>query len=207
MLKLIIILLILLVAIWVGWEIHQDPGLVMINFHQWQIETSLWLTVLLILIGFIVLYAVIRLIIRGYHLPQQWRLWRKNNHQQHALQLNELAACELIEEKWAAAELDFARAAADAKQPLLSYIGAAIAAQAQGNNVKREEYLRQAYQFAPAAELTLGILQTKLQIEGKQFPEAAETLKKLQSSIPQHPVVKKLAAQLANQEQHHELTL
>ena len=204
MLKLIIILLFLLAAIWVGWEIHQDPGQVIINFRHWQIETSLWLTVLLILVGFIVLYALIRLIIRGYRLPQQWRLWRKTNHQQRAEHLDELATCELIEEKWAAAELDFARAAFDAKRPLLSYIGAATAAQAQGNNSKREEYLRHAYQIAPTAELTLGILQTKLQIQGGQFAEAAQTLKKLQSAIPQHPVVKKLAMQLANQEKINE---
>lgn len=204
MLKLIIIFLFLLIAIWIGWEIHQDPGQVIINFRHWQLETSLWLMILLILIGFIVLYALIRLIIRGYHLPKQWRLWRKTSHQQRAEQLDELATCEFIEEKWAAAELDFTQAAIDAKQPLLSYIGAAIAAQAQGNNSKREEYLRRAYQTAPTAELTLGILQTKLQIQGSQFAEAAVTLKKLQSAIPQHPVVKKLTMQLANQENTYE---
>ena len=193
MVKLIVILILLLAAIWAGWQIQQDPGQVLIHFRHWQIETSLWLAALLILISFVVLYALIRLIIRGYHLPQQWRLWRKTNHQQRALQLNELAACELIEEKWSAAELNFAQAAVDAKQPLLSYIGAAIAAQAQGNSFKREEYLRHAYQAAPTAELTLGILRAKLQIQGGQFTEAAETLKKLQSAIPQHPIVKKLA--------------
>lgn len=190
--KLIIIFLLLLCGVWLGWEIHQDSGAVMISFRNWQIETSVWLAVLLILITFIITYAVLRLIIRSSHWPRQWRAWRQSSRYRRVNRYAELAVCDLIEEKWATAEDYFAKCAAKSPRPLLYYLGAAIAAQEQGAHQRREDYLRQAYAIAPNAEITLAILQAKLQIQGQQREAAQLTLKKLQAVIPQHPIVKRL---------------
>jgi HemY protein len=196
MAKLFVIFLLLLIAVWIGWEIHQDSGFVLIIFRQWEIETSLWMAALLALIFFVVIYAILRIIVRGTLWPHQWRLWREARREKNAQRLIEVATCELIEEKWAAAEQHFCEAARAIRQPFLEYTAAAVAAQAQGANGRREEYLRQAYQSVPQAEIPLGILQAKLQIQGQQWPEAAITLKKLQATVPQHPVVKQLSTQM-----------
>ncbi len=190
--KLIIICLLLVAAAWIGWEMHQDSGYIFLSFRNWQIETSLWMAVLLILILFIVLYAVIRLIIRTSHWPRQLRLWRQAHNQRRAQRLSELAGCALIEEKWALAEEYFHKAALQINLPLLCYLGAAIAAQAQNAGLRRDEYLHKAYVAVPEAEIPVAILQAKLQIQGQQWPEATVTIEKLQSIIPQHPVIKEL---------------
>ncbi len=194
--KLFIIFLLLLIAVWIGWEIHQDSGFVLIIFRQWEIETSLWMAALLALIFFVAIYTLLRVIVRGALWPHQWRMWREARREKNAQRLIEVATCELIEEKWAAAEQHFCEAARAVHQPFLEYTAAAVAAQAQGASDRREQYLRQAYQAAPQAEIPLGILQAKLQIQGQQWPEAAVTLKKLQATVPQNPVVKKLSSQI-----------
>jgi HemY protein len=194
--KVISFFILLLIAIGIGWAIHQDSGYVLITFHHWEIETNVWMALMFALIFFVILWVLLRLIRWGSLLPRQWRLWREASQQRSAHRSDELGGCELIEEKWPAAEQYFDKAARAVKLPFLEYCAAAIAAQAQGANARREEYLRQAYRAAPQAEITLGILQAKLQIQGQQWPEAAITLKKLQDAVPQHPVVKELAAKI-----------
>ncbi len=196
MFKLFLILVLLIAAAWIGWEIHQDPGYVLINFHHWQIETTLWLTVLLILIAFIILYMLLRVIIISFRLPKSWRLKRYKDKEKQIQNEMELASCDLIEEQWQTAEHYFQRVIANSQRTLLAYMGAAIAAQAQSAHIRREQYLSKAFLSYPEAEITLAILQAKLQIQGNQMNEALQTLKKLQTSVPQHPAVKKLWIQI-----------
>jgi len=195
MIKWIIIVLLLLAAIWLGWELHQKPSVVLISFYHWQIQTSLLTAIGLLIALFIVIYFLIRLIHWGRRWPGEWR---RAHRMQQAERLTELGVCELIEEKWEAAEQHFQKAASDVSRSWLYYLGAALAAQEQAAYQRRDDYLRKAHQTAPNAELTLGILQAKLQIQSQQWPEASATLKKLQSAIPHHPVVKKLLKSLPN---------
>ena len=83
----------------------------LIIFGQWEIETSLWMAALLALIFFVVIYAILRIIVRGTLWPHQWRMWREARREKNAQRLIEVATCELIEEKWAAAEQHFCEAA------------------------------------------------------------------------------------------------
>lgn len=190
--KLFVLFILLLAAIWIGWEMHQNSGHVLISFPHSQIGMGLWTAISLIVALFGVTYVILRLIVRSIQGPRQWRLWRQSSREHHAYELADLAGCELIEEKYESAEKHFCQAAEAIPQALLCYVGAAIAAQAQGANVRRENYLRKALETAPNAEITLTLLQAKLQIEGEQWLDASLTLKKLQSAIPQHPVLKRL---------------
>lgn len=194
--KLLLILLLLLLAVGIGWGIHSDSGNVLITFRDRQIETSLWLAVLLLLSIFIVGYGLIRFLISSSRWPKRWRQWRQAERQRRAEQSAELALCDLLEENNAAAEQYFNKAAAHIRRPLLHYIGAAMAAQAQGKYLERDNYLQKAYHAAPNAQISLGILQAKLQIQAQQQSQALDTLKQLQYAIPQHPVVTALAGKL-----------
>ncbi len=190
MIKMIIIFLFLLASAWLGWEMHQESGSVIITFRDRQIETSLWIALWLVVIAFILLYIILRLIIRGSHFPRQWKTWRQAKQVNQANRSVTLAICEIIEEQWQAAERYSKEAVL--VQPFLGYVGAAIAAHNSGANFHRENYLRQALEAAPDTEITLGILLAKLQIQSGQMEEATQTLEKLKSSIPNHPVVKRL---------------
>ncbi len=47
--KLIVIFILLLFAIWLGWKMQQDSGYVLVTYGQWQIETSLWMAIIILM--------------------------------------------------------------------------------------------------------------------------------------------------------------
>ena len=185
--KLLLIVILLLIIVAVGWGLHLESGVVLVTYRSWQIETRLSTAILLILLAFIVAYIIIRLIISTSHWPQRWRQWRQASRHRRSERTLELAVCDSIEEKWAAAEQYFNQSAEFNSQPLLCYLGAAIAAQAQGADLRRDHYLQTAYEIAPEAEITLGILKAQLQIQAQQWQEALATLQKLEAAAPHHP--------------------
>ncbi|MBS0350835.1 MAG: hypothetical protein JSR33_06580 [Proteobacteria bacterium] len=194
MMKLIFFLIVICLTAWGGWELYQGSGYLLIAFRQWQIETGLLTAFILLLLAFVILYLLIRIIVRSSQWPKQLRQWKKSHRMRRAEKFNQLASCALIEEKWALAEEYFDKASQYPTEPLISYMGAAIAAQNQNHIQKRDHYIGLAHTTFPEAEIPLGILQAKLQIQGQQWQEARTTLSKLQSVAPQHPVIKHLAS-------------
>ena len=153
--KLIIFLLLLLGAAWVGWEIHQDPGYVLINFRNSQIEMTLWAAILILIILFFVLYFLLRLIVQSSHWPSRWREHNRTKALHQAHQTFEMGCCELIEEKWHSAEEHFRQCANVIPKPFIYYAAAGIAADRQGAASRRDSYLKKAWQIAPEAEITV----------------------------------------------------
>ena len=52
----IVSIFILLAAIFLGFEMHEDPGYVMIVFNKQSIETSFWAALVVILFAFVLFY-------------------------------------------------------------------------------------------------------------------------------------------------------
>jgi HemY protein len=69
---------------------------------------------------------------------------------------------------------------------------AARAAQSRGAIDKRDEYLQIAAQHGDDAEVAVGLTQAELNLSGKQFDQALETLTRLQSINPTHANVLRL---------------
>ena len=63
----------LVLAVGVGLVAHNDPGYVLINYGQWSVESSLTLLVVALVVGFLLLYAAIRLVVASYALPRRLR--------------------------------------------------------------------------------------------------------------------------------------
>jgi HemY protein len=190
--SLLILFIILLLAIGIGWGMRQDSGDVLIRFKDWQFESSVWFALLLIVIGFIIIYILIRLLSGMSHLPRRWRIWRHTASLHRGQRYLDLAGCEYIEEKWEIAEKYFEKAAQHLEKPMLGFVGAAMAAQKQNAYGRRNDYLQKAYQSAPNAEISLGFLQAKMEIDSQQWDEAQDTLKKLSTIVPQHPLLENL---------------
>ena len=60
--------------------VSQDPGHVLLSYGGYTVETSLAVTVAVVLIGFVAVYALLRLVVWGYRTPRRWRLWRQQRH-------------------------------------------------------------------------------------------------------------------------------
>jgi len=190
--------LLLLLAIVVGglagsW-LKNLPGFVVIAIGTTTYEMRLWIAVALILLLILVLLLGIyflALSLRGVNLLKHWSGKRSYRSARRKTIKGMLA---FTEGRWAQAERAMLKAASQSDMPLINYLVAAQAAQHQGAEIRRDEYLKLAYEAEPSAEVTVGITQAQLQMQNNQFEQALATLSDLQSKYPSHPYLLKLLA-------------
>lgn len=196
MIRLILILLLVLVAAFMGIALHKDPGYLLITFQQWSLETSLAIAVLgLLIIGYI-LHLLFKVITKIVTLPHSVSHWMEKRRAAKAQAKTRQGLIEFSEGYWKDAKNHLIKALPDADTPLLNYLTAARAAQELGENKLRDDYLRQAQQSVPEAKIAVELTQAQLQLANKQFEQALATLKHLKDLNPRHPYVLKLLMHL-----------
>ena len=187
--KLFLFLIILSASVWLGLNIQKDSGYVLLAYQQWTVEMPLWVAAAGLLLGFSIIYALIRLLSATGSLSRRLRAWslRRRSHQSRSLTIRGLI--ELTEGRWKNAERDLLKAVHNSDTPLLNYLAAARAAQEQGADQRRDKYLQEAYESTPEAEMAVGLTQAQLQLSHKQLEQALATLRRLQHLEPNHPYV------------------
>lgn len=191
--------LILLAAVLLGLLAYQDPGYVLISRGQTTLEMSLSLFASIVVIGFLLLYFLIRTLVRGWHVPGRLRRWRQLRRRRKARHSSNRGLIELAEGKWRRAERALINHAKDSDTPLLNYLSAARAAQKQHAHERRDHYLSLAHNSAPGADIAVELTQAELQLAHGQLEQALASLMHLQSLAPRHPHVLYLLAQLYEQ--------
>ena len=191
--------LILLAAVLLGLLAYQDPGYVLISRGQTTLEMSLSLFASVVVIGFILLYFLIRTLVRGWHVPGRLRRWRQLRRRRQARHSSNRGLIELAEGNWRRAERALINHAKDSDTPLLNYLSAARAAQKQHAHERRDHYLSLAHNSAPGADIAVELTQAELQLAHGQLEQALASLMHLQSLAPRHPHVLYLLAQLYEQ--------
>lgn len=169
--------------------VQTDPGYVLLNYGGWSMETSFNIFALLSVLGFIALYFTVRLILGAWHLPSRMSFWGHNRRAASARKLTNQGLIALAEANWSRAEKLLSKSAANSDTPLINYLGAAQAAQKLGFDLRRDDYLTQAYHSMPDAELAVGLTQAEVQISHGQTEQALATLQHLQSISPKHAQV------------------
>lgn len=185
-------LLALLFAIGIGSIAGNDSGYLILAVSGWTIQTSATLFVIMLFLGFIALYFLVRLIVRTIQMPRTLEVWRKHQHQRRAEKYLTRGLINMTEGKWRQAERDFRKAAPYSRAPYVNYLCAARAAQELGAVERRDDYLKLAYHNNPDASLAVGITQAELQLNQNQTEQALATLKHLQNKQPQQNQVKQL---------------
>jgi HemY protein len=187
--RLLIYFLILLAAVWLGLKIQADAGYILIYYRNWTIETTLWMAALVILLGFLLFYIILRFFYNSKILPQRLRLWWHNFRECRAIKLTDTGLLRFAEEAWASAEKCFVKAARYHPNPFLNYLKAAKAAQKQNAFSRRDNYLAKAHQLVKKSDIAFGIIQAKMQISSKQWEQAIAILKHLQTKRPRDKVI------------------
>lgn len=177
----------LLLSAWLGLEVSRSAGYVLITYRHWSIETSLWVALILLLLGFSVFYASLRLLNRTLSLSTRWKQWRKTRLSHKSRHLTNQGLCELAEGRWNKAEKTLAKSAKITKKPLINYLALARAAQAQKAYDRRDNYLRQAHNATKGKSIAVDLTQAQLQIEGQQWDQALATLGHIQQAAPHQP--------------------
>jgi len=183
---LLLVLVTLALAVAAALFFMEDPGYVLITLKPWSVEVSLALFIVLLALTFLVLYFVIRTLVRMWNSPRNIRESRHRRREGKAQQLRARGMLELIEGDWSRAEKHLLSYLPYADNQVLNFIGAAHAAHSQGRLEARDAYLRKAREAAPNHALEIGLTQALLQYRSGEYTQALETLEPLRHRNPRN---------------------
>ncbi len=190
--RLLSVIIVLILAIWLGLQLSHDPGYLLIAVNHWTVETTLGVAFIGLLLSFILLHFILLLISRLGHFPERYHRWKTKRRTQKAQAKTRQGLIEFSEGYWQSAKNHLIKALPDTDAPLLNYLTAARAAQELGDYQLRDKYLREAQQSMPEAKVAVELTQAQLQLANQQWEQALATLRHLQSLTPHHPYVLKL---------------
>ena len=153
------------------------------SFHGYTLETS----VPVMLLFLVVLYAVVRLVVRLFRMPRNigraataFRARRARDHLARGLLALDMG-------DWARGEQLLGRSAHDGEKPILHYLGAARAAQEQGATDRRDRWLALAGEQKSEGETAVLLARAEMRMTEAQYASALETLHELESIAPDQP--------------------
>lgn len=196
MIRLFIILFILFAATFIGLNLGQDPGYVLIKTQYWSAETTIWVAALILVCVFLLLHFIYLIFKVIFCIPMTLKNWWRKYQRLKAHDNTYLGLIEFSEGYWEAARKHFIAAATHADLPLFNYLAAAHSAQKLGQTFLRDDFLRQAQQVEPKANIAVKLTQAQLQIAAAQWEQALATLQHLHELAPKHPYVINLLAKV-----------
>jgi len=159
-----------------------DPGYVAIRFRGYLVEFSVPVLVGAILLLFIAMWAVRWLVVAPRRLGEAAGRLRAGRAGQKLTR----GMIEVAEGNFARGEKLLARAAATSDTPLFNYLQAARAAHLQGQDKRRDEWLKLAYEESPEAANAVLLTQAELQLDRKQYEQALATLRRIEENSGNH---------------------
>ncbi len=196
MMKMIWIFFLLLLSVWVGSHLQDDPGYVLITVHHWTVETTIWVGGMIVILAIITIHMLLLLFSWLGSFPLSYAQWRSRRRALAAQARTRQGLIEFSEGHWSRAKNYLIKALPDADTPLLNYLTAARAAQEMGDHQLRDNFLRDAQQCMPEAKIAVELTQAQLQLANRQWEQALATLRHLKDIAPNHPYVLKLLVDL-----------
>lgn len=196
MIRIFFVFALLLASVLLGIQLSKDPGYLLITMNGWSLETTVWVALGALLILFFFIHTLLIVVHRLSHLPQSFADWRAGKRAYKAQTTTNQGLIEFSEGYWSSAKKHLIQALPNTEMPLLNYLTAARAAQEMGDHKLRDDYLRQAQQSMPDAQIAVELTQAQLQLANQQWEQALATLRHLQILAPHHPYVLKLLSQL-----------
>ncbi len=173
-----------------------DPGYALLSYGDWSVEMTIVL--LIASLGSVIILAFISifLISKFLDIPGKFFTWNKKRKIKSASKHSIKGFIHLVEGNWKAAEHALNKNISSNEMSLLNYLSAAKAAQQQGKQDSRNDYLAKAFQHFPEAEVAIGIAQAELELKDNQDQQALITLLHLRTIVPNHKRVLLLLQEL-----------
>lgn len=189
MFRVILLILLLAAGMVVGPILAGNKGYVMIAMGNYTIEMTV-VSATLMAVGFYFALLVLESLLgRLFSLSGVTRSWLGHRRLEKARHRTLQGTLALAEGQFRQAEKLMIKGARDTDTPLLNYLSAAEAAQAQGLEERREDYLRQAESEHPQAGLAVGLIRARLQLRQGEYEQAEATLEALRAQYPQNLVL------------------
>lgn len=205
----LVLVIILTLAAAVGLSVLSldDPGFVVLNWEPYVIRLPLLMLVVLIIVSFLLLYLLFNFIAGIFRAPKRYGKWREQSCQNAAQKHTMQGFAGLIEGNWSNAEQALLTKLEHNKAPLLNYLGAAYAAQQQGNTQKRNRYLDDALSNNPDQFIAITLTRARLHYQAGEITGARDCLESIRKSAPKNaPAVKLLGEVYENLEDWDSLT-
>jgi HemY protein len=167
-------------------------GYVLIGLGKWEIELTVLTLALIVIVGFVLFYAALRLIGLVWSLPAQ----QSQKKTQAAFRQLVEGLRQAAEGNWERAEKILIQSVGLSDQALIHYLTAARLAQRRGAPAERDVYLKQAYQTAPDAEIAVKLTEAELKLESGEFDQALEALRQLEKLSPGNARILRLLHEL-----------
>ncbi|VVO44612.1 heme biosynthesis protein HemY [Pseudomonas fluorescens] len=180
----VILFLVIAAAALLGLAIAEHAGYVLIAYKSFRYESSLWATLALLAIIWLVVWGVkllIELLTTSGGVVNPWSRRNRSRRVQLAIEHGQM---DLAEGRWASAQRHLHRAAEAEPQPLLYYLGAARAANEQGLYDECDNLLERALERQPQAELAIALSHAQLQIDRGDTDGALVTLETMHERHP-----------------------
>ena len=194
---LILVIISLAAAAAIGLISLDDPGLMVLSYGKHSVELPLVLALLLIAVGFAILYLVFNFLFAIFRAPKKAKAWNEARQNKNAQDDTLKGYARLIEGDWAHGEKELLKRMPYCKTPMLNYLGAAYAAQQQQDYRRRDEYLSLAEDVDPRNRLAVDISRARMLTQAGQFDEARKLLAEMHQHAPLNRTVLRLKADIS----------
>lgn len=175
----------------------QDNGYVLIQFRGTLIEMSVPILILVLVLA----YLAVRFFVRLWRAPRQIGELAARRRLRKAGERMVRGYIEMGEGNFARGEKLLTKGVRNSETPLVNYLAAARAAQAQGDLERRDNWLKMAYDQEPRATVAVLLTQAELQLDSAEFEIARATLNKVLELTPRNPEGLRLLAELSVSEE------
>lgn len=179
-----IVFVVIAVAALIGVAIAKHSGYVLIAYDTFRYESSLWATLALLVGIWLACWLIKVLVVLVMTSTGVVNPWSRRNRSRRIQMAIEQGQMDLAEGRWASAQRHLQRAAEAERQPLLYYLGAARAANEQGNYEASDKLLERALERQPQAELAIALSHAQLQTDRGDTEAALETLQVMHERHP-----------------------
>lgn len=158
-----------------GLLLQDDNGYVLLAWGGWTVETSLVSFMVIALLALAVLGLVRRVLLTLWRLPGHVRRRRQAKRMDRARAALHTAVLDLQAGRYAHAEKALIKFA-EVEAPSVHYLLAARAAHRQQAPLRRDRYLRQAFEADAAGQSAVLITQAEMQLDDQHDEQALATL-------------------------------
>lgn len=165
---------------------HFNDGYLLLVLPPYRAELSLNLAMLLVLGGFVTLYALLRGVALTVSLPRRVREFRERRRREKMTESFYDVARLLFEGRYSQAMKKAGEAHAAGQSPGLAALLAARSAQRLHEPEKQKAWLARAAQDDPKMQFACLMLEAEMHIEMQRFEPAVSALKRLQQGSGRH---------------------
>ncbi len=174
-----------------------NDGYVLFVLPPWRAQLTLNFVIVLLLLGFLSGYLLLRVVRRTLDLPERVSQWRDRRRREKAGRALREALAAMCAGRFSQALKSASNAFSSGESPAMAALVAARAAHALQDDARYRMWLGHAADQGEEARVARLMTEAELAVEGRRFDEAAERLAALRASGQKHIAVLRLESKVA----------